>query len=111
MKHRTAIVLLLASVFTACSTASPSPSVSPEVSMNPDDALLQIIRDAGTDMSRPRLVGHFLFFDTEEQARAAAADVPPEYTTEVYQTDRWVLRASQTVILNEGYIVGARAWW
>ena len=80
--------------------------------MKPDDAqLLQIIRDAGTDMGRPREIGHFLFFDSEEQARDAAADVPSEYATEVYETERWVLHASHTVILDEGYLAAARPWW
>jgi hypothetical protein len=76
-----------------------------------DAELLQTIRDAGTDMSRRREVAHFVFFDTEEQARAAAAALPDEYETEAYGTEGWVLRAWHTVVLNEDYIAPARLWW
>jgi hypothetical protein len=112
MKLRTVVIGLLALVCAGCAAASHPPTLPLEASLDPEDAqVLQIIRDAGTDMSLPREIGHFLYFDREEQARAAAADVPPEYSTEVYKTTRWVLHATHTVVLNESYVVASRAWW
>jgi hypothetical protein len=69
-----------------------------------------MIRDAGTNMSRPREIGHFISFETEEEARAPAETVPPEYDVEVYETEAWMLRAWHGRA-NEEYLAAARAWW
>lgn len=80
--------------------------------MNPDDAdLLAMMKDAGTDLSRTREVGHFVLFDGEQEARGAAAAVPSDHETEVYESEGWVLHAWHQAVLGEEYLLSARPFW
>lgn len=78
-----------------------------------DFELLRMIRAAGTEMERPRLVGHFCTFPTQESASAAGAEAIAQeegLESEIYQTNSWVLHLSHSVPLSEDYISRMRPW-
>lgn len=80
--------------------AAPGPDLSDK-----DSALLESLREAGADLSEPRQVLYFLYFDSQESA-AAAADVARSegFQTEVGEdsSDQWsVMCEKRSVVLTK----------
>lgn len=75
-----------------------------------DADLIQMMAAKGTDLSRPRLMGHFCYFETQSAADGAATSLRARggFDVEVYQTEIWVLHASQVATLSEQYIADMR---
>ena len=85
-----------------------------------DKLSLEHLRAAGADLSRARHVLHFLYFDDEAAARAAAAEIAAVgYDTTVTDPDeepdekiaQWSVRAESTRVVNETTVHAFRPWF
>ena len=81
-----------------------------------DRLSLTHLEKLGADLALPRHVIHFLYFDGEEDARGAVAEVPDagwEGTLEAPSetTSQWVVRAEATRVVDAHTVPSYRAWF
>lgn len=81
-----------------------------------DRISLKQLRQAGADLSRPRHILHFIYFEDEEAARAAGqAASAGGYECEVSHPDEqvteWVVRAETTRVIDETTVPAFRRWF
>jgi hypothetical protein len=87
-------------------------NASKELDMISDDAaLLRMMVEAGTNLGRPREIGHFCWFQTRKAANGAKASLDSRggFRTDVYKADdTWVLHAAHQATLSEDYLSDMR---
>jgi len=66
---------LFLSLLVALSTASTPSTIIAQESMSPDAKTLKALVEAGSDLSKPHEINHWLYFPSESNARAAAKDL------------------------------------
>ena len=81
-----------------------------------DKLSLRHLEKLGANLTLPRHVIHFLYFDLEEDARRAADDVPEagwDATVESPEEDggQWVVRAEATRVVDATTVPSYRAWF
>lgn len=82
-----------------------------------DEITLKQLRALGADLERPRHVLHFVFFDTESNARIVAREAEAAgYETTILDPNervpQWCVRAETTNrVVNESTVKAFRAWF
>ncbi len=81
-----------------------------------DELSLKQLRAAGADLGRARHVLHFLYFDDEPAARAAATEISEAgYDATVAEPDeqiaQWSVRAESTRVVDETTVHAFRPWF
>jgi len=81
-----------------------------------DQLVVQQLRSLGADLTQPRHVRHFLYFELEGQARAAAeeielADYNVSVTSPDEQVPRWTVIADAYRVIGADTVPGFRAWF
>jgi Regulator of ribonuclease activity B len=81
-----------------------------------DKLSLTHLEKLGADLALPRHVIHFIYFDREEDARAAAEEIPEagwDATVEEPSegTSQWVIRAEATRVVDPHTVPSYRAWF
>jgi hypothetical protein len=81
-----------------------------------DQHVVKQLRSIGADLSRPRNVRHFVYFQDEAQAREAAKQIEKtDYTATVTspsdQVPYWTVRAEGNRVISEATVPGFRAWF
>jgi hypothetical protein len=81
-----------------------------------DKLSLRHLEKLGADLALPRHVIHFLYFDDEDDARRAAAEVPGagwHATVEAPSdsTPQWLVRADANRVVDARTVESYRAWF
>ncbi len=81
-----------------------------------DRIALRQLEALGADLTKPRHVIHFLYFETEHPARQAATVIEQAgYSAKVLQPDErfkeWRVHADSTRVLSETTVDGFRSWF
>lgn len=81
-----------------------------------DLLLVRRLRAVGADLTQPRRIVHFLYFDSEAGARAAAIEIEEGgYDVTVAPPDgevaKWSVTAEGARVVDEGTIAAFRAWF
>jgi hypothetical protein len=89
---------------------------APKTPQEADSLALRQLAGRGADLSKPRHVVHFLYFETEADARAAADAVGEgAWTTAVEppteQIDQWCLKADAHRTVGPDTVAAFRAWF
>jgi hypothetical protein len=89
---------------------------APRTPADADRQALAQLRKLGADLTKPRHVIHFLYFEDEEAARRAARAVEEAgYFAKIVSPDdrfrEWRVHADSTRVLSETTVDGFRAWF
>jgi hypothetical protein len=81
-----------------------------------DQYVVKQLRSLGADLSRPRHVRHFIYFQEEGFARRAAEEIErADYTATVTEPSEdvpvWTVRAEGYRVIGEDTVPGFRAWF
>jgi hypothetical protein len=81
-----------------------------------DQDVVRQLRSLGADLSRPRHVRHFIYFQEEGFARRAAEEIEKaDYTTTLTEPSEnvplWTVRAEGFRVIGEETVAGFRAWF
>jgi hypothetical protein len=81
-----------------------------------DKISIKQLRKLGADLSRPRHVLHFVYFDDEQSASSAAEAIAEGgYTTEVEPpsdtVDQWLVRSESMRVVDDSTVPVYRHWF
>lgn len=93
-------MVVLASPGCAAQDHAPIPAQQ-DVADNPDAQVLEQLRDAGSDLTKPHPVQFFLYFPTEASAREAAGQIGELYQITVDRAadgPDWLVLAERSLV-------------
>lgn len=84
-----------------------------ELPASPDGQVVEQLAKAGSDLSKPHNIEFFLYFPTQEAARAAASDInDPSFSAVVRQEangKEWLLQLNRPMLPIEADLVALRS--
>jgi hypothetical protein len=92
------------------------PRRAPKTPAEADRIALKQLEKLGADLTKPRHVIHFVYFEAEQPAREAATTIEQAgYSTNVVAPDErykeWRVHADSTRVISETTVDGFRSWF